>query len=70
MLSEHVAFNVEDMTCEKCASTIQGALSKLNGIMNIIVDLDMKRVAVEYDVERLNFETLRGTIEDAGYKVK
>jgi copper chaperone CopZ len=34
------------------------------------VDLEGKRVVVEYDSERLDAETIKGTIEDAGYTVK
>lgn len=70
MTNQHVAFNVDGMNDDQCSQKIKDALSRLNGIYEIIVDLEVKRVAVEYDAERLDIETLKGTIEDAGYKVK
>ncbi len=66
----NVSFNVEGMRCEHCVKTLKTALSVLNGVIEVFVDLAAKRVAVEYDDERMQPETLKGTIEDAGYKVR
>lgn len=68
--NQHTTFIVEGMTCDGCVKTIKEILGRLNGIFGVIVDLDAKRVAVEYDAERLDVETIKGTIDDAGYKVK
>jgi len=70
MAMEHVTFTVEGITSENSATTIHDALIRLNGVENVIVDLGMKRVAVEFDAERMHRDTLRGTIEDEGYKVR
>lgn len=70
MTNQHIAFNVEGMACDHCAQTIKAALTQLNGVYDVIVDVQSKRVAVEFDQERMDTETLKGTIEDAGYKVK
>lgn len=70
MANRHVALVVEGMSCEHCRNTIREALLRLNGVYDVIVDLTVKRVAVEYDDERLDIETIRGTIEDSGYTVK
>lgn len=70
MLNQHVAFNVDGMVCDGCAKSIKAALTRLNGVYDVIVDVEAKRVAVEYDSERLDIHTLKGTIEDAGYRVK
>ncbi|NLU32993.1 MAG: copper resistance protein CopZ [Clostridiaceae bacterium] len=67
MMSEHVTFIVEGMSCEHCVKTIRDTVSRLNGVYE---DLEGKRVVVEYDTERMDTGTIRGTIEDAGYKVK
>jgi len=68
--NQHIVFNVEDMTCENGKKTIQSALNKLNGVCDVIVDVDTKHVAVEFDEERLDAYTLKGTIEDVGFKVR
>jgi copper chaperone len=70
MKNQHIALTVEGMACEHCAETIKEALLKLNGVYDVLVDLSVKRVAVEYDSERLEVATIKGTIEDAGYTVK
>ena len=70
MVNQHVALNVEGMSCDHCSHTIREALLRLNGVYEVIVDLSVKRVAVEYDAERLDIETIKGTIEDVGYTVK
>ena len=70
MQSEHIAFNVEEMSCEHCINTIKEKVSRLNGVYEVLVDLEAKRVVVEYDAERLDAETIKDTIEDAGYKVR
>ena len=70
MTNEHVTFNVEGMSGTGCPDVIHAALIRLNGVENVIVDVDLKRVAVEFDAERVPIDTLKGTIEDAGFKVR
>jgi len=70
MSDNHVTLNVEGMTCNHCVASITKALMQLNGVENVIVNLEMKRVAIEFDAERMNVEILKGTVEDAGYKVR
>ena len=70
MANEHVTFVVDDLGCEACALTVREALLRLNGVVSVMADAGMKRVAVEFDSDRLQTETLRGTIEDTGYKVR
>ncbi|NLM73392.1 MAG: heavy-metal-associated domain-containing protein [Clostridiaceae bacterium] len=70
MSEQNIAFNVEDMSCQHCIDRIKNALTKLNGVYSVIVDLDSKRVVIEYDDERIHADILRGTIEDIGYTVR
>lgn len=70
MAEQNIAFNVEGMTNDDSAESIKNSLTMLNGIVEVIVDINAKRVAVEYDEERLSAEIIKGTIEDAGFEVK
>ncbi len=70
MAEQNIAFNVEGMTSEDSAESIKNSLTMLNGVIEVIVDIDTRRVVVEYDEERLSDETIKGTIEDAGFEVK
>lgn len=70
MAEQNIAFNVEGMTSEDSAESINNSLTMLNGVIEVIVDINARRVAVEYDEERLSAEIIKGTIEDAGFEVK
>jgi copper chaperone len=70
MAVQNIAFNVEGMTSDDSAGLIKDSLKVLNGVFEVIVDLNAKRVAVEYDDERLNGEIIKETIEDKGFKIR
>lgn len=70
MAVQNKTFIVEDMATNDSAESIKNSLSVLNGVFEVIVDLKTKRVAVEYDDERLNDRIIRETIEDAGFKIR
>lgn len=70
MAVQNIAFNVEGMTTDESAGIIKNSLSVLNGVLEVIVDLNARRIAVEYDDERLNDEIIKETIEDADFSIK
>lgn len=70
MKSDHVAFIVEEMSCEHCVNSIRERIARLNGVCEVLADLPAKRIVVEYDAERLDADIIRGTLEDAGYTVR
>jgi copper chaperone len=70
MAKENLNFNVEGMTCMHCVGSVKKAVSALNGVDKVEVNLENKKVNVEFDPERVSFETIKNTIEDQGYDVK
>ncbi len=70
MANQHVSFVVEGMASEDEAECIKSSLTNLNGVYEVYVDITARRVAVEYDGERLDIQTLRGKLEDSGCKVR
>ncbi len=70
MSEQNIAFNVEGITSNESAESLKNSINMLNGVIEVIIDIKAKRVAVEYDEERLSDETIKGTIEDAGFEVK
>ena len=70
MSEQNIAFNVEGIISNDSAESLKNSLNMLNGVIEVIIDIKAKRVAVEYDEERLSDETIKGTIEDAGFEVK
>jgi copper chaperone len=57
---------VPDMSCGHCVASVSNALGGLNGVRDVRVDLDSKRVEVEGEgLERASVEQ---AIRDAGYE--
>lgn len=67
---ELVSITVEGMSCNHCVSAIQKSVGMLNGVENVRVDLQAKRVLVDFDSEKVSIDVIKGTIEDQGYNVK
>lgn len=58
---------VEGMSCGHCEKAVKGALGELDGVKNVLVNLETKEVQVEGD--NLEDSILKDAIEDAGYDV-
>jgi len=56
------------MTCASCAQTIENALEKTDGIVDVSVNLASEKAVITYDVDEIGYETIRGVIESTGYK--
>jgi len=55
---------VEDMNCDHCRTTIDGALSRIVGVESVHIDLKEKRVEVTGDVDA---GALQQAISKLGY---
>lgn len=58
---------IEGMSCNHCVTAVKNALSELEGISKIEVDLEGNKAEVEGD--NLIDEILKEAIEEAGYEV-
>ncbi|XP_039939787.1 copper-transporting ATPase 1 [Hirundo rustica] len=58
---------VDGMTCHSCTSTIEGKLSKLQGMQRIRVSLDNKEAVVVYQPPLITPEEIKQQIEAAGF---
>ena len=56
-----------DISCEHCANAITGALSALDGVASVAVDVDEKRVDVQYDAASASVEQIDAALEEEGY---
>lgn len=65
---EKLVLNVEGMSCSHCENRVKKAVTALEGVTSVTVDLAAKKVTVEYDESksRPDFKT---AIEEHGYKV-
>lgn len=60
---------VQGMTCHSCVNAITKAITCLEGITFIRVDLDSTSATVTYDTLLISFQQLKDTIEDCGFDV-
>jgi copper ion binding protein len=59
---------VEGMSCGHCVKHVKEALSELNGVTNVEVDLAAKTAVLEASADVADAD-IRFAIDDAGYEV-
>ncbi len=62
-----VSIRVGDIHCEACAASIESSLSSLDGVLDIRVLINDKRVVVRYDPDKVSREDLIRAIRDLGF---
>jgi copper chaperone len=64
-----VTLKVEGMSCNHCKEAVEGALKKLPGVKNAVVDLGAKTATVTYEEEAVSVDQMKEAVEDQGYDV-
>jgi copper chaperone len=59
---------VKGMSCQHCVMSVTKAMSQLDGIQDVTVDLDKGEVRFE-NTKNLAAERIREAVEKAGYEV-
>ena len=67
---EKVTLNVEGMSCGHCVKAVEGSVGALNGVSTVKVDLENKKVDVEFNQDEVTVDVIKETIDDQGYEVK
>lgn len=62
-------FSVPDVSCGHCKSAIESALQPMGGVEAAVVDLEGKKVDVNFDEAVVTRDQVVAAIEDAGYPV-
>jgi len=65
-----VVLPIKGMTCASCAQTIEGALNKLDGVIEARVNFATEKAFVKYDQGKVSREDLIGRVKDVGYGVR
>ena len=63
-------FDVTGMTCSACSAHVEKAVSKLEGVRSVNVNLLQNSMAVEYDKTQLGTEDIIRAVESGGYGAK
>lgn len=64
-----VTLNVPDISCGHCKSSIEGAVTPMDGVTSAEVTIDARTVAVTYDESTVDLDAIITAIEDQGYDV-
>jgi mercuric ion binding protein len=64
---ETAKIQVKTIQCDMCVATIEKAVSKLDGVKEILVDLDAKVASVEFFPARVQLSQIETAIAGAGY---
>ncbi len=65
-----VTLNVPDISCEHCERTITNALTPVEGVRAVRVDIPTKRVEVEYDDAAIDVNKMKGILQEEEYPVE
>jgi copper chaperone len=61
--------NVPDISCEHCERTITSALTPLEGIRSVNVDIPQKQVRVDYDEKHVSVDQMKDVLKEEEYPV-
>ena len=61
--------NVPEISCGHCKSSIEGAVSPLDGVDRVEVHIEERTVDLDYDGTDSTFGTIVAAIEKQGYDV-
>ena len=64
---EERIINIEGMTCASCVSRVEKALTSLEGVESVAVNLISQNAKLIYDTSLINDKKLIKTVENAGY---
>ena len=62
--------NVDGITCQHCVDTIKEALSILDGVFSVDVNIEKKQVVVEFNEKLAKPVDLIHKIEEVGFEVR
>jgi copper chaperone CopZ len=57
----------DDISCGACANSIKNALGRLDGVIDVQVDVPTKTVTVEHDEQRATRQAVVETLDKAGF---
>ena len=60
-------FLVPGMTCGHCKGAVTDELSKINGVSNVDVDVDSKKVTIESEAD-IEWQVIVGAVDEAGFE--
>jgi periplasmic mercuric ion binding protein len=60
-------FSIANMNCALCPVTVKSAISKVPGVVAVVVDGDLARATVRYEDTQANIAAIAAASTNAGY---
>jgi copper chaperone len=64
-----LTLSIGNMQCQACVRRIEGALMRLSGVTEALVDLAHHKARITFDAEKTNEEQFKAAIEAEGYRI-
>lgn len=64
-----IVLNLEPLTCPSCIKKIEGALNKMEGVVEAKVLFNSGKVRAQFDENKIEAETIANTVSRLGYPV-
>ena len=65
-----VTIGVYGMTCGHCQKRVADAISSLEGVESVEVDLESESATVSFDSQKISLDNIKGAIQKAGYSTE
>jgi copper chaperone len=66
----NIVLQVPDISCEHCDRTITNALTPVDGVRTVHVDIPTKRVTVDYDESAVDVNRFKEVLQAEDYPVE
>ena len=66
----NVTLNVPDISCAHCERAITGALSPVDGVRSVSVDIPAKQVKVDFDEAQVSVDKMKELLGEEDYPVE
>uniref|UniRef100_A0A7C4Y5E5 Cadmium-translocating P-type ATPase n=1 Tax=candidate division WOR-3 bacterium TaxID=2052148 RepID=A0A7C4Y5E5_UNCW3 len=68
MEKKRITIKVGGMMCSSCVNTVKDAISKVDGVIDVDVNLSTEKAYISFKPEKFNIENVKDAIEKSGYK--
>ncbi|MDY1591387.1 MAG: heavy metal translocating P-type ATPase [Methanofastidiosum sp.] len=68
VINEKVVLKVGGMTCVMCANSIESALARLDGVVEVNVNVSSEKVYVTFNPKVVSIPDMKKAIEESGYQ--
>lgn len=68
-MAKKAIIKIEGMHCAACSNKVERSLAKLEGVLEVKVNLSNEKAYVTFDEQKVDFKSITERIEKLGYKV-